>query len=249
MNTQAPAVILLHGYLESADIWAEFAPLLKSEHPIIAYDIPGHGSREAVSGENMMQAWVEHLHQTILDEDIKKVILVGHSMGGYLAAAYAQSHPDMLAGLCLFHSHPYADPEEKRASRLSSIDNIRQGKHAEICQNHAPNIYAADNVERFKDKIAQAVKIAQNMTPEAHIASLRAMLDRTDASETVVNLDIPFLLIHGKKDRLIPNEVAEGVKLPAKGKLAVLENSGHAGFIEEPKIASEILNDFIKSVK
>ncbi len=242
-------IVFVHGYLESADIWSEFIAKLPADLTIINHNLPGHGGRKPLNAENQMKAWVNDLAQTLTDSGYEKVIIVGHSMGGYVAASFACEYPEMIAGLCFFHSHPFADGEDKKLARAAGTQRILNGEIEDIIRAHAPKIYAPKNRVKYKYLIDRAIENALLMSDEAVIASNSAMASRTDCSEFVSQLTVPVLVIHGADDDFISTELISKIKLPLNGKLVVLNHSGHAGFNEEPETARQILLDFVQISK
>lgn len=238
------ALVLIHGYLESDKIWESFIPRLQVSVPVKAYNIPGHGEKKAIQGDDLMQKWADDLHKEISNAGYEKIVLVGHSMGGYLAGEYALKYPETLAGICFFHSVPFADSGVKIAARRASVIRIEQEGTKELIREHAPKIYANANTSKFAEQIEKAVSEADKMSKEAVIASLKAMMYRKDPSEKISELKIPVLFLHGKQDNFIADAVIDKFNLPEKGEIFELHNSGHAAFNEEPEKAAKKLSEF-----
>ena len=94
-------LVLVHGSRLSSTQWAPQLPLLQDEADVTLVDLPGHGQR---AGETFTLARCTQVIAEAVDDDVAggaPVVLVGHSLGGYAAMAYAASHPDTLAGLVL----------------------------------------------------------------------------------------------------------------------------------------------------
>ena len=115
-------VVLLHGYLESLEIWGDFMKELAMHYRILAIDIPGMGISQ-VRGEVHTMEFLADVLKGVLDKQgVERCFVVGHSMGGYVAEAFAAKYASMLQGLVLFHSTPNPDTEEKRENRRREID-------------------------------------------------------------------------------------------------------------------------------
>ena len=242
-----PAVVLLHGYLESLDIWKNFIPLLKDDFHILCIDIPGHGKSGTMSTTHTMEELAEALRDIILSREIRKVHLAGHSMGGYVALAFADLYEEYVNSCVLFHSSCFADTEEKKANRNREIDLVREGKKNVLVNTNIPMAFADDNLEEFSEELERAKSIAADTDEDGIIANLNGMKSRPDRCHLFNRGNIPYLLIAGKKDNYIPFDAAR--KMADSGKhieLAVLENSGHMGFIEEREKASGILREFFE---
>jgi pimeloyl-ACP methyl ester carboxylesterase len=240
-------IVLLHGYLESLEIWEDLSIELSKKYRIISFDIPGHGDSEVISEFHSMKALSNIISKSLQKLNVDKCFMIGHSMGGYLSLMFHKLYPELLSGFCLFHSHPFADTEETKKKRLREIEFVKDGKKDLIASFNIPNAYASDNLKLFKPEIETTIKIALQTSKEGIIANLHAMMNRSDLSESLQKSKIPFLLIAGKKDNYIDfNSVVLKIKLPMNSELCVLENSGHMGFIEEKEKSRNIISQFIK---
>ncbi|OQY05625.1 MAG: hypothetical protein B6I20_00875 [Bacteroidetes bacterium 4572_117] len=243
---QGKTIVLLHGYLESKEIWGSFAEKLSESFKVIIPDLPGHGESTLIDGDLTVEQIAESVKSILDKEKINKCTFVGHSMGGYAALGFLDLFPEMLAGLSIFHSSPYADTEEKKQNRDREINIIRQGKKAQVYTAHFPNTFAKQNVEKHKNEIETCKKVAQSMPDEAIIAALEAMKARPDRSGLLYGTKVPIQYIIGEKDNFIPMEILSKLQLPDNSEVVVLENSGHMGFIEEKENALEAIRGFAR---
>lgn len=243
-QTELPVIVLLHGYLESMDIWDDFSNLLIPAMRVIAIDLPGHGISE-VKGEIHTMEFLADTVKAVLDElGIRKYFLTGHSMGGYAALEFLRKYPDKLSGFILFHSTPDPDTEEKKANRQREINIIDSGKK-ELLMSTAGNGFAADNRKKFADDIEDLKELIVLTDDEGIKALLRGMMERRDSNDVLKESDVPELLIFGRKDEYIPLETAEKIIAGhPQAKVMWLENSGHMGFIEEPQTAADAILGF-----
>jgi len=240
-------VVLLHGYLESLDIWSVFSGELMKKFKVICIDLPGHGQSGIISDTHTMEILAEGVKTVLNELNINKCILIGHSMGGYVTMAFADLFPDRLYGYSLFHSTPFRDTEEKKQNRNREIKLVNQGKKEMIFNTNVPKAFANDNLKKLKRKVEQALQIAKNTTDEGVKVILEGMKLRRDRSEILSNSKIPVLIILGRKDNYIPFDlIKERIKLNDKGEIYTLENSGHMGFIEEVEESLRALTSFVK---
>ena len=242
-------LVLLHGYLETLSVWDDFMLLLDKDIRVIRIDLPGHGMSGTNADINTVDFSAQVVYEALLKCGVNKCAIVGHSMGGYVALAFAANYPDAVQGLCLFHSTPNPDPEEKREGRNREIVLIREGKLSLAIAKGIPQMFAADNVPRFAEKITEIKEIAEICDPEGIIACLEGMMARPDRNTFLAGFTKPLLFVFGEKDRYISMEVAQGLAERYKQAQTLwLANSGHNGFIEEPEKAAEKLNDFMKGL-
>lgn len=242
-------IVLLHGYLESLEIWNQFAIELAYKYRVVCIDIPGHGKSECLTENHTMEDLAQTVHTLINHLNVDKCFMIGHSMGGYVTLMYHKLFPENLYGFSLFHSHPFADTEETRKKRLREIDLVNDGKKELIAKFNIPNAFNKSNLSALNDSIQNAIAIALKTPVNGIIANLKAMLNRPDLSESLFKSTIPFLFILGEQDNYIDlNSIIPKIILPQKAKLHVLEHSGHMGFIEEKEISLKVINQFINTI-
>jgi len=239
-------VFLVHGYLETLGIWDDFADKLAEEFQVILMDVPGHGKSEVVEDTHHMELHAQAAKQLLDENHIESCTMIGHSMGGYIALAFAELYPETLDGFALFHSHPFADSEQVKQNRQKAIEKIQAGKKEEIIRNHLPKTFADDNVNRFMEKIDGAIEVGLEIPENGIVANLKGMMTRPDRSSLVKQTNKPFLLIAGKKDNFMDfNTIVPKVDLPESGRLETLEHSGHMGFVEEKDRSLQAIRAFV----
>lgn len=239
-------ILLLHGYLESMLVWDEFVPLIYKDARIITLDIPGHGI-SVVSGEvHTMDYLADVISSALTALSISKAYIVGHSMGGYVALALCENHPEQVEGLVLLHSTPNADSEEKKQNRKREIELIKAGKKELIAKSAPQAGFAPANRTRFKDEIEDLREIALLAEDEGIVALLGGMMERKDQNDMLRQLSAPQLFILGRGDEYITPTIAETmVAAHPQAKVAWMETSGHMSFIEQPEACATALLDFV----
>ncbi|MGB8489695.1 MAG: alpha/beta hydrolase [Bacteroidales bacterium] len=246
---EGETVVLLHGYLESSEIWRGFSKKLAENFRVISVDLPGHGNSAVYSDRHSMEFMARAVGGLFGSLNIKKAVIAGHSMGGYVTLAFAGLFPDLLKGYCLFHSHPFADSPETLMKREREILIVRSGKKYLIISENIPRMFAASNLSRFGEAVSRSNDIASGIMDEGIIAALKGMMSRPSRVGVMEEGKIPLLWILGKLDIHIPYDTIQSrVRLPSNARVVVLENSGHMGFIEEEDRSVQILSEFINEV-
>jgi pimeloyl-ACP methyl ester carboxylesterase len=239
-------VVLLHGYLESMDIWDGFASDLARFVQVITMDLPGHGRSDVLGEVHRMEDMADVVKKVIeVVVPGERVLLTGHSLGGYVTLAFAEKYPELLSAFCLFHSHPLADTEEVKQNRMREIALVEGGKKELIYQVNIPKAFAEENVEKFGEEVLRATHIAKH-TPDAGIsAMLRGMMLRPDRRELLEKAALPVLWILGKGDRYIPyGKMTATIHPSTRVNIRTLQYSGHMGFIEEKEKSLQIFTGF-----
>lgn len=240
------ALVFLHGFLESAEIWKDFVDKLSEKYRVICIDLPGHGKTACYGYVHSMDLMAECVQSVLKQLKIKKSIIVGHSMGGYVAMAFAEFFPDNVKGICLFHSSAAADNELKKKDRERVIKLVKQSKK-DLVKNLVPGLFTNKNQKKFSKEISQLIKIARKTSKQGIIASLEGMKERTEREIILRFSTYPVLFIIGKEDPVIPFEtIMEQVELPRNASVEVLDNVAHMGFIEAKEQTMDIIFCFAK---
>ena len=242
-------VVLIHGYLESLEIWNVFAEKLAKSYRVISVDLPGHGQSGIYSSMNTMAVMADSVKAVLDHLSIGRAVIIGHSMGGYATLALADIFPEIIVGFCLFHSHALPDPEEKKLKRDKEALLVKEGKKSLIIKMNISNAFASDNHDSFQKQIGWAKDIALKTADKGIISALAGMKARPDRRDVVKNSVEPVMIIAGKKDYYIPFSVyEEHFNLASKTSVLILENSGHMGFIEEREKSLEGVLKFLDEV-
>jgi len=243
-------VVLLHGYLESSEIWDSFSEKLSADFRVITIDLPGHGLSDVFGPVHTMEFMATAVKDLLDNIKISKAFICGHSLGGYVALAFLEMFPERLSGYSLFHSHPFADPPEAIEKRQREIAIVMAGKKDLMYPDNVTRMFASSNIEKYQDALQRSKDIASRIPGDGIIAVLKGMIDRPSRLSFMEEGRVPCLWILGSMDNYIPCEATQSrVKLPANAKVVVLKDSGHIGFIEEENLSIEIIIEFLKTLE
>lgn len=242
-------VVLVHGYLESLEIWNGFADELSEDYRVICVDLPGHGRSGIYAAIDSMAIMADAVKHVLDVLGIGRTVIIGHSMGGYAALAFEDFYPEITIGFGLFHSHALADPEEKKVNRDREIALVKAGKKQQFINVNIPKAFATDNLEKFAEQVEWARQIALATPDDGIINALKGMKARPDRRDVLKNSTDPLLIIAGKKDNYIPFEIYEQhFDIAPDTEVVILENSGHMGFIEEKDKSLEGVRRFLEKI-
>jgi pimeloyl-ACP methyl ester carboxylesterase len=240
------AIVLLHGFLGSSQIWDTVATTLAKQFKIICIDLPGHGQSDCFGYIHSMELMAQAVKAVMENLRLKKYVLVGHSMGGYASLAFAELFPDFVRGLCLFHSTSYADSDQKKKDRNKAIKSVKNNPGIYV-RATIKNLFAQKNIKHHKKEIAFARHIARKTPRRGIIAALEGMKSRQSRDVVLHFANYPILFIIGKYDTVLPMQsLLDQSKLPKHKNALLLETSGHMGFLEEPEICIQQLKRFIR---
>ncbi len=264
-------VVLLHGFAEDGTIWDQQAATLSADCRLIIPDLPGSGRSTSLpdgppapdeeaatmpdedAGSTPSGISLEDLAGSVavlLDrEAIEKCVLIGHSMGGYIALAFAEKYPERLMALGLFHSTAYSDSEEKKAGRQKNISFIRKNGAATFIRQSTPNLFGDYTREHHPELISDTVDRYSGFSPDSLVSYTEAMIRRPDRTAILRQFAGPVLFIIGREDTIIPMEYSlQQCHLPALSHIHIVEHAGHEAMLENPGRSNEILHSFINFV-
>jgi len=240
-------VILLHGYLETAEVFEKISTLLSVNFRVISVDLPGHGSSDIVAEVQKMELMAESVNDLLGFLDIDKCFLAGHSMGGYVTLAFLEMYPEKLLGYSLLHSHPYPDTSQALLKRQTEIDLTLQDKADLFIASDINGMYSPVNLSAFADDVKRSLRIACTVSRETVVSVLKGMMERPSRVKIMQKGIVPCLWILGRNDNYIPPERIEGDDWNIPGmEIEFLEHSGHMGFVEEPESSVKLLTDFVR---
>jgi pimeloyl-ACP methyl ester carboxylesterase len=243
-------IVLLHGYLETSEVWRGFSGKLSEKYRVIIPDLPGHGQSDTFGEIHSMELMAEIIEELLNDLKIEKVFLTGHSLGGYVALAFVEKFTERLSGYCLFHSHPLADSPEAFEKRKREINMVQAGQKDLIYPDNITKMFATSNLDKNKTSLERSKKIASAIHGEAIIAILKGMMARPSRLEIMEKGEVPCLWILGAMDNYINcEEVRKKVRLPGNADFVILENSGHMGFVEEEGLSLKAIDTFIMKLE
>jgi pimeloyl-ACP methyl ester carboxylesterase len=228
-------IVLLHGFCETSIVWERTIQFLSSKYHVIAIDLPGYG-KSAPLEKLSMESMAESVRQTVGKITDQKFILVGHSMGGYVALALAEKFPDLVAGLCLFHSTAWADSEEKKQQRNKTIQYLRDNGVEAFIKPFVPPLFYPQNRAKCAADIELLIKIGCNVPLQVVADSAAAMRDRPDRTHVLRNAIFPVLFILGKNDAAVKFEDSLAqINLPSESYIQILADTAHQGVFEREK--------------
>jgi len=244
-NGEGKPVVLLHGFLESLNIWKDFEEKLSKTYKVVAIDLPGHGESSNYGSRVTMEIMADAVKQLLQLLNIEKSIIIGHSMGGYVSLAFVRDYPNMAVGLGLFHSHAASDSAEAKINRGRAIKVVEEN-HIDFIAAFIPDLFCAKYRQDFNAEILLLQDDAKKMKKNGIIGALSGMRERHDCTNLLKSTQLPIMFIIGKNDIRSPKEaIMNQIFMPKNSHILILEDVAHMGFIEAFDETSNFLNSFI----
>jgi len=241
-----PTLVLLHGFLQNLDVWSSYVLSYMNRLRVITIDLPGHGLSESFCDIHTMDFMATVVKEVLNECGVDQCVMVGHSMGGYVALAFAEKYPYSLKGLGLINSHAMADNADVKARREEVCAAVQENR-ASFIVGFVPSLF--DDSRRAS--LSREIKDLQDQCLEtptpAILAAQRGMAQRTSRIGLLQQIDVPVYFVYGKSDPRIPIELAvTQTLLPRHAEAMILDGVGHMAFIEEREYLKPRLLNFVE---
>lgn len=249
-----PPVVLLHGPFANATHWRRVIPGLVGSHRVIVPDLPGHGASEV--GRDPLDAgrtlaWVAELIECTCPSP---PALVGHSLGGAIAARFAAEHPDLIASLALVDSlglAPFAPAPEFGAALEDFIAEPSEGTHDNLWR------YCAFDVDRVRGQMGadwdsfRTYNVERAGTPSVQAAAHALMESFMSPASpaSLARITAPTTLIWGREDLAIPLATPEEASDRYGWPLRVIEGCADDPPVERPEELLSVLQPALAPIQ
>lgn len=240
-------LVLLHGFPLDHHLWDEVVPLLEDTFDVIIPDLRGFGNSTMIDAPHSMDEYASDIASLLNHLNIQKAAIVGHSMGGYVALAFARLYPERVRGLGLVSSQVLADAPDRKEGRYKSAADVSANGIGSVVEAMTPKFTADERLQAY------ARASMERQPRAAYIGALLAMAERPDSTPLLASLrdgyasqggafHFPVVVIHGDADSLIPIDRAREVKatLP-QAHLVEIHGAGHMPMMEAKEKTAEAL--------
>lgn len=255
----APPMVLLHGFGVSSHMFDELAERVQGRYRLLALDQRGHGDSEwAGEGDYSRVAFVEDVEAFRKALGLERFVLVGHSMGGLIAAAYAVQHPAQVSALVLVDSGPEAAEQGVENIRrfTSGPDHLSFDEFVERAHQFNPR----RTLENIQDRMRHRLRPEEDgkwtwkfdarfRQEDSGIRTGRDGETNDDRWQLFRSIIVPTLLVRGAESDVLKQEVAErAVREMHRARLAVIGGAGHSVPGDNPDELTAALHSFLDEV-
>jgi len=242
---QGPAVLFLHAFPLSLDMW-DAQEALASRYRIVRFDARGFGGSEPGDAVLTMARIADDAAVLIERLRLGPVILAGCSMGGYAAFAFAQKHPSLLRGLVLVDTRAGADSHETRKGRGDLAAKVMKEGAKAALDAFLPRVIGETTKASRADVVARLKDMILKTSPQGISDALHGVATRPDSTPLLREISVPTLVVCGEEDVITPRAEAEMLQRGIRGaELVMIPKSGHLPSMETPEAFNAALTAFL----
>lgn len=256
------ALVLLHGFPFDATMWdgvgPEVSALLGPDVSVLAFDLPGFGGSAAALNDPAAQPpsfnfTADLVAQQLAAAGISRAVFAGLSMGGYVALALLERHPELFSALALLDTKAQADDDAARHRRMEVAQRVLDTESLEAVLPMSATLLAP--ARRDDEELIAQLRATIAAQPAAAIVwTQRAMADRPDRTGLLTALAHPALVLVGAQDEVTPistaNEMTKHLQRSPQAEVTqvVVADAGHLTAVEQPAEVARILGAFSAGV-
>jgi len=240
------AVVLLHGFLENSTMWNPFVSKLTKRNRIITIDLLGHGKTECLGYIHSMEEMAEVVKAVLSKLRLRRIVLIGHSMGGYVALAFTEKYSKNIKGLCLMNSTAIADSKEKKINRDRGIIAVKQN-HKSFIRISISNLFRPKNRTIFKEEIEKVKEEALKIPVQGIVAALEGMKARKNRTQILKSKLFNKMMIIGTHDPVLDQESLKMQTKDTDVKIVQFPD-GHMSHIENKEVFLREIVHFIEKM-
>ncbi len=240
-----PSVLFLHAFGLSLGMW-DGQDALAPRYRIVRFDARGFGASNVGDAILTMDRIADDAKALIERLRLGPVILVGCSMGGYAAFAFAQKHASLLRGLVLVDTRAGSDSAEARKGRSDLAAKVmKEGPQAAL-DFFLPRVFGETTKTSRAEVVARFKDILLATSPQGLSDALHGIAARQDSTPLLREISVPTLVICGEEDAITPRAEAEIMQRGIKGaELAMIPKAGHLPSMETPEEFNAVLGKFL----
>lgn len=240
-------VLFIHGFPLSGVLWKPLIEPMKDDYKLIIPDLRGFG-QSGPGGESSMARYAADLAE-LLDAigEQRPVVVVGLSMGGYVAFEFYRRYPERVRALVLADTRAEADTPEGVQDRQKRAERVLAEGAAPMAADMVEKLFASEAPETLK---REWQSIIAGTSPESIAAALHAMAARPDSIPTLQTINRPTLILVGEEDTITPLAMAETMQAGiAAARLEIIPGAGHMPPVEQPQRFTAHLLQFLDELE
>jgi len=244
-----PGLLLIHGFPLDRTLWKHQVATLAGWRRI-APDLRGLGNSDVPADGYSMAAYADDLARLLDRLRVRKCVVAGLSMGGYIAFEMLRRHRDRIGGLILCDTKAGADNEQGRKGRDEMAALAEAKGAAAVAERMTPRVLSRTTLRSQPPLVEQVREMMARQPVPGIVGALRAMRDRPDSTDLLPTIDVPTLVVVGQEDELTPPAEARALAtgIPS-AHMTTIASAGHVAPLESPTAVSRVFAEFLEAVR
>lgn len=247
LPVQKRDIIFLHGFPFDGSLWAPQVEFIDGAHREYTPDLRGHRDGPASPGPWFVQDFADDLLAQMDRDKVERAILVGHSLGGYVALHFIQQHPDRVEGLVLANTRADADDNAAKDKRHATVKKLREHGMESFAADFTKAVLAESTLAERPEvaKKVAAMITANRVEPAALVVG--ALASRRDSTPFLRDIRVPTIVLAGEQDKIAPVEVMRVMAGEIRGsEFHVIPKAAHMAGLERPEEFNKCLGHFLR---
>lgn len=227
-------LVLIHAFPFDHHLWDPQRAGLSKNFRVITLDLWGLGTTETPHKDGVaitMNDYADEVKEVLDNLHIKKAIIGGESMGGYVSLAFLKNYPDRVSGLILSDTQSIADTDEQRNKREAAAVDILEHGADNFIQSFLPKTLSSHAPAQLRFYVR---KMMYEQPCYSLASALRGMGVRDDHTPVLTETSLPILILSGDEDVVISPEQSEKMhKIAKNSQYVVIKKSGHLANLEQ----------------
>ena len=239
-------VIFIHGFPFNKNMWQPQMNVFKETHRVIALDLRGFGNSSIIKEEISIALFADDLIQFMDKLKIRKAVVCGLSMGGYIALNAVKRYQERFSAIVFSDTQCIADNEEVRKKRMNTIEQINQDGLEKFAEGFVKNIFCESSLLNKPDLVEKILNVILSTSPNTIMGTLKALAERSETCSTLNSISIPTLILCGKEDKVTPTEQSEMMNKAIKNSIFhIIDTAGHMSNLENSNAYNLYLKEFL----
>jgi 3-oxoadipate enol-lactonase len=239
-------IVFVHGFPLHRGMWTPQLEAVKAAGwTVLAPNLPGFAGAPVLQHASM-DLYADHVQQSLVALEVDQAVIVGLSMGGYIAFQLLERFPKLARALVLADTRATPDNPEQVKNRLALADRVEREGMTWLADANIVNLVAESAGPEVRSSLRE-MHLAASAVGTA--AAARAMAFRPDSTPMLETIQVPTLIVVGEHDKPTPVAASEDMHARIKGsKLEVIKDAGHMSNLEQPQAFNRVLLEFLNNL-